>query len=329
MDSALNTQITITDCLAKIGMARIIDAIFRDLKVTPKRIASIYFYDARGSQLFEEITHLPEYYLTRTEKGLLKQIAPRLGQDLQDRDIVEIGSGNCAKISILLDAIPPQVVKSVRYIPVDVSSAALKAAARQLVKGFPGLRVRGLVADFSKQLHLIPDTAQRLICFLGSTLGNLDPEQARQFFITLGEIMPARDRFLLGIDLIKSRAVLEQAYNDQQGVTAAFNRNILTAINNLAGTDFDPQAFRHVAFYNKEACRIEMHLEARRDMVITSPRFPHDIELVKGEMIHTENSYKFTPDRIATLAETGGMFIENIISDADDRFALLELGKAG
>jgi len=321
-------MITIENTLPAIGKETIIKSIYTGLTSIPKQISSIFFYNAVGSRLFEEITQLPEYYLTRTEIILLKKIFGQMGSILTDVDIVEIGSGGCSKISILLDAIPEYHRETIRYIPVDVSLPAIKESADFLVKQYPGLYIHGFVADFLKQLHVIPKGKKRLICFLGSTLGNLTRDQSKQFFSNIGDIIQPDDIFLLGIDMVKSKQILENAYNDNQGVTVAFNRNILNVINNLTGSDFKPEIFKHIVFYNEAFSRIEMHLEAMNYMLISSTQFPQDISICKGEMIHTENSQKFTKDMITDLTETSGLKIKSMISDKNNWFSLIQLIKS-
>jgi len=321
-------MIIVENTLPNIGKDTIIQSIYNGLTSTPKYISSMYFYDAIGSKLFEQITKLPEYYLTRTEMKLLKKIFGQIGETLHNTDIVEIGSGDCSKISILLDAIPEYLRETIRYIPIDVSRPAIKESADMLVKRYPGLRIHGFVANFLKQLHIIPQGKKRFICFLGSTLGNLTRIQSRRFLTGIGNIMEPDDILLLGVDMVKSKGILENAYNDSQDVTAAFNRNILNVVNNLAGSDFDPAMFKHIAYYNETFSRIEMHLQAVTEMVISSPQFPQEIILHQGEMVHTENSHKFTLDIINKLAEASGLKIKKLISDENEWFSLIMLNKS-
>ncbi len=320
-------MIEIENVLPDIGKNAIIGSLYKGLTDRPKRISSMFFYDATGSQLFKEIAQLPEYYPTRTEIKLLHRVFGRMGAAIQDMDIVEIGSGDCSKISILLDAIPKEHLKSVRYLPVDVSRPVIEESAAILVKKYPGLHVYGFVADFINQLHVIPKVRKRLLCFLGSTLGNLTPEQARDFFAKIGNMMQPDDIFLLGADRVKPVPILEKAYNDSQNVTARFNLNILNVVNNLTGANFGPDRFKHVAFYNTAFSRIEMHLEALEDMVVSSPRFPRDIRLVRGERIHTENSHKFTTEMLENLSLESGLHIKSSLSDEKHWFSLVQFNK--
>jgi L-histidine N-alpha-methyltransferase len=293
-----------------------------------KHISSRYFYDEIGSKLFEEITFLPEYYLTRTEKNILKQACFQIAGKLKDGDIIELGSGGSSKISLLLESIPAESIGSVRYIPVDVSQAAIENSAKILIKNFPGLKIHGVVADFEKQLNRIPGGAKRLICFFGSTIGNLSRKESLKFMADLGGIMPSGGMLLLGVDRVKSRDVLEKAYNDSKDITAKFNRNILNVINNLVGTNFNPDMFDHIAFYNEDHSRIEMHLKAMERMEISSPHLSGKIKIRKGETIHTENSHKFTSKHIDDLARAGGLEIKNIFTDNNKWFSLIQFLKS-
>jgi len=319
---------TLRNYLCDMGKEHVTTTILRGLKRPQKHIPSMFFYDGIGSKLFEEITRLPEYYPTRTEKQLLRQLARVLCDDLSRHNIVEIGSGDCSKISILLGAMPPERWRTLRYTPVDVSQDAIQESADHLQRQFPGLRIEGIVADFTRHLHLIPNGGKRFFCFLGSTLGNLSVKEAEQFFLDLGSIMFRGDSLLLGVDMIKPFHVLEKAYNDTRGVTADFNRNILKVVNRLIGTDFDPQAYVHRAFYNQGKNRIEMHLEAMKDMEVSCPAIPLQIMIRKGETIHTENSHKYTHDHVRDLAERGGLKIEKSLTDENRWFSLIHLSRA-
>ncbi len=318
---------TLRNYLPGMGAGDAACAILEGLTSPRKRISSMFFYDAAGSKLFEEITRLPEYYPTRTEKKLLGQIGPSFFDKPESLNIVEIGSGDCSKISILLGAIPPQRWSSVRYMPVDVSDSAIRESADELRRKFPGVEIEGIVADFTRQLHHIPDCGNRLFCFLGSTLGNLSREQEKQFFLDMGRIMCAGDTLLLGVDMIKEADILERAYNDSQGVTAAFNRNILNVVNQIVGADFDPESFEHLAFFNHDKDRVEMHLRAIRPMRINCTGHPEKIEFREGETIHTENSHKYTNDYVRNLAATGGLEIQEIFTDEKRWFSLIRLLK--
>ncbi|MFP4106179.1 MAG: L-histidine N(alpha)-methyltransferase [Phycisphaerae bacterium] len=316
--------ISIDDALTARGADVLVADIVAGLRQTPRRISSMFFYDDRGSQLFEQITALPEYYPTRTEKKLLRRFSRTDGAAFSDVDIVELGSGDCSKISLILDGVDREHLSSIRYVPVDVSRFAIEQSADSLAEKYPGLSIHGLVADFLTQLDSIAPGRKRLFCLLGSTIGNLSIDQRENFLRHLADIMQPGDEFLLGIDLVKPVDVLEKAYNDSQGVTAEFNRNILRVINKLAGTTFRPDRFDHVAFYRREESRIEMHLRANRDMEVVLPQQPPEtLHIRRGEMIHTENSHKFTIDGATDLLQSAGLQVRSHLKDGNHWFALL------
>ena len=283
------------------------DALIEGLSRPQKSLSPKWFYDARGSELFEDITRLPEYYPTRQEAGLLRRVAPELARRFgPGATLVEFGSGASEKTRIVLDAAPDLAA----YVPIDISPDALDAAANRIAEAYPNLIVRPVVGDF---LHLdeLPALGDgcRVGFFPGSTIGNLDPDEAEAFLRMAGERLGEDALFVLGIDLVKDPAVLVAAYDDAQGVTAAFNLNLLGRANREAGADFDLDGFEHLALWNGEDSRIEMHLRAVRDQRVTVGGRPFDF--VTGETIHTENSRKFTPERIAELAEATGWALES------------------
>ncbi|NOR15917.1 MAG: L-histidine N(alpha)-methyltransferase [Candidatus Aminicenantes bacterium] len=325
--SRSDARIAISNFLLHIDKKKIIKTILDGLTSDRKYISSKYFYDEIGSKLFEKITLLPEYYLTRTEKNILRDASFQIAGELRDIDIIELGSGDSSKISILLGSIPTEHIDSVCYIPVDVNQSVMEDSAKLLIKKFPGIKVHGVVADFETQLDLIPGGAKRLVCFFGSTIGNLSRKESLNFFSDLGKAMQLDDMILLGVDMVKSKDVLDKAYNDSKNVTAEFNRNILNAVNNLVGTDFDQENFSHIAFYDEEHSRIEMHLKAKRDMEILCPYLSERIIINEGETIHTENSHKFTDEHIDSLALAGGLDIKNIFIDENKWFSLVQFLK--
>jgi L-histidine N-alpha-methyltransferase len=323
--TTINKGIVISNYYSKTGTEETIREIITGLISERKYIPSKYFYDHTGSKLFEDITHLPEYYPSRTEKSILQKIAPQIASGLKNTDLVELGSGDCSKISIILKAVPGKYKETVRYVPVDISHAAILKSADNLRKQFPDIRIHGITADFMSHLERIPgkSTGKRLICFFGSTLGNLSREQAGQFLLNLGNNMQPGDQLLLGLDMVKEKTIVEKAYNDSERVTAAFNRNILNVVNNFVHTDFDPDCFEHVAFYNEKKSGIEMHLKALTDIRVRSPHLPGTISLKRGETIHTENSHKFTFDHITNFAMLTGFKIRDIFCDANRWFSLV------
>lgn len=324
---SLESQVVINNSLTKPGAEAVIESIAAGLTSEKKHISCVYLYDAIGSKLFEKITGLDEYYPTRIEKSLLKSAAIYICDFLRDADIVELGSGDCSKISILLDAVPSHCLHSLRYIPVDVSHSAIEESAGILSGRFPGITINGVVADFMNQLDIIPDGSKRFFCFLGSTIGNLSRTDALDFLTYLGDTMSSGDMLLLGADMIKDIGILEKAYNDSEGITAEFNLNILNVVNNLAKTDFNPGKFKHLAFYNQKLSRIEMHLKAKEDMEITSPLIDENIFISKGETIHTENSHKFTLEHLEELALAANLEVEHIFTDDNKWFSLVLMSK--
>ncbi len=313
----------IEDYLIEPSADAVVSEILSGLQSSPRRISSRFFYDDIGSQLFEEITHLPEYYPARTEKKLLAEWA-RLNCDLlRDLDIVELGSGDCSKISILLDEVTPSLLETIRYIPLDVSRSALRKSADILLKRYSGLTVRGVVADFLSQLHHIPGDRDRFFCFLGSTIGNMDKHERATLLGGIGRTMTPNDRLLLGVDMLKPKEIMTAAYNDGREVTAAFNRNILSVVNSIIGTNFDPNRFNHVAIFNEKKSRIEMHLQAQSEMIISSPYVDENIAVRNGEMIHTENSHKFTLEGIREELNRAGLNVVSSTTDSQRWFSLL------
>jgi L-histidine N-alpha-methyltransferase len=301
--------------------------IVNDLMHTPKQISSMFFYDEHGSKLFEKITQIPEYYPTRIEKSLLTHHARAIIPSTRPVDIIELGSGDCSKISILLEALSVYDHPLIRYIPVDISESAVRESADCLRHKYPEISIHGMIMNFLEHIHKIPSENPRLICFFGSTLGNLTPDQAQYFFRQVGQIMNPKDQFLLGVDMVKPADILEQAYNDSANVTASFNQNILRVVNRLSGTDFQPEQFTHQAFYNPVHARIEMHLRADQDMTVTSPALTERLVIKKGELIHTENSHKYTMNNIQTLADMSQLTITDVYSDLHHWFCLVRLTK--
>jgi L-histidine Nalpha-methyltransferase len=320
-------QIKISNHLIELGIDNIRQEIIQGLLSKQKYISSKFFYDKKGSELFEDITRLPEYYPTRTEKTILKEIAPELMNQISNKDIVELGSGDCSKISILLNSIQRHNLESINYIPVDVSLSAIQGSAEVLSELYPELSINGLVADFTNQLNMIPDNKERMFLFLGSTLGNFTEEEVNKFLAELSSIMNPGDSFLLGVDLVKPLLVLHNAYNDSQNITADFNKNILNVINTIIDSDFDPNDFKHKAFFNKEKSRIEMHLVANKDIAVDSPYSITSFKFTKGENIHTENSYKFSHERIKNFEKITGLTIKETYTDANNWYALILFNK--
>jgi len=284
-----------------------------------KTLSPKYFYDAAGSELFEAITALPEYYPTRTEIGILDERGPEIAALLPKKAaLVEFGSGSTAKLRRLLRHLPDLAA----YVPVDVSGEFLAEQAATLREDFPDLTVEPVVADFTRPFAL-PESialAPRAGFFPGSTVGNFEPAEAQTLLQRFGDILGPGALLILGVDLVKETGRLEAAYDDAAGVTAAFNRNLLKRINRELGGDFDLDAFAHRAVFNREASRIEMHLVAQSDQTV---RIGGDgFTFRRGETIHTENSYKYTLDSFRALAGRAGWHSVQAWTDADALFSV-------
>ena len=287
--------------------------VLRGLRQPRKSIPPKYFYDAAGSKLFDAITRLPEYYLTRTEVAILtanqRAIARHAGGNAC---LVEYGSGSSTKVRILLDALAPAA-----YVPVDISKDHLEATARAVYDDYPALAVYPTCADYTAALELPPPVASlsRLAFFPGSSIGNFDPDGADAFLRAVARTVGAGGCLLVGVDAKKDADVLGGAYNDASGATARFNRNLLRHVNAAVGANFDPRAFDHRAVYNDAAGRIEMYLDSRRDQVVRVDG--EEVAFAAGEPLHTENSYKYAPEEFQAKAERAGF--ERVALWQDDR----------
>ena len=291
------------------------NGLTRELKELPPK----YFYDHRGSELFEEITRVPEYYLTRTERALLESWMPSLIPELAPRTIVELGAGSAEKTRIILQALP---AAGTVYVPIDVSATFLSQTAARLRREYPGLVVEPAIADISEELNLprrIPRPA--LFTFLGSTIGNFAPPGAIRLLHRVRSAMAPEDRLLMGADLRKDVARIEAAYNDAAGVTAEFNRNMLRVLDHELGADFDPDRFEHRAFYEPETHRIEMHLVSVGDQEVTIPGLGV-VPLRAGESIRTEISCKYDWASVTELFEAAELRLESWRTDPAALFAL-------
>lgn len=318
-------KIRIKNLLPEIGIQHARQEIVAGLTSDKPRISSKYFYDETGSDLFEQITQLDEYYPTRTEQSILKSIAPDLMNRKSAFEIIELGSGDCSKISILLEAVQPQNLQNLKYIPVDFSQSAIEDSANQLSECFHELQIDGYVADFIHQIDVIPHFEKsRIICFLGSTIGNFSKNEAREIISNLSKGILKNDTLIIGFDLVKLEPILHAAYNDSQGVTEKFNKNILNVVNRIIESDFNLNDFNHSAFFNKEKSRIEMHLIANKDCTVHSEFFELPIYLKKGDSIHTENSHKYTLEIIQKLIVGTGLSIKNTFTDSNNWFVLVE-----
>lgn len=297
------------------------DEVRAGLQATPKRLSPKYFYDARGSQLFEQITRVPEYYPTRTELAILEERLPEIADLLgHDTMLVEYGSGSSRKIRLLLEGLRPRV-----YMPIDISRQHLLDSAQRLSDDFEELLVHPVCADYSHPLTLPwRDPALAIAGFFpGSSIGNFERPAARRFLSRMRDTLGAGSRVLLGVDRRKSKARLEAAYDDAQGVTAAFNGNILVHLRRVLGGNVDPARFAHHAFYDEEAGRIEMHLVARE--AHTFELGDLRVRMEQGESIHTENSYKYTPEEFTDLAHHAGFDVLRHWTDAEELFSVFVL----
>lgn len=300
------------------------EEIIRNLLQSPKSLPSKFFYDRCGSELFEKITQLNEYYLTDTEISILKGNLASITEAIGEKAVlVEPGSGSSKKTRLLLD----HLRNPVAYVPVEISEEYLTDVATDLQREYPSLLIKPVHADYTHAFELPPIERdyQRLVIFYpGSTIGNFDPEDARTFLKSLSTILEPGGGLLIGVDLQKDKGVLERAYNDDKGITAAFNKNILVRLNREVGTDFDPEAFRHIAFYNEEKNRIEMHLESLREQTVHLN--DHRFHFRKGETIHTENSYKYSLESFQRLVKDIYR-VEQVWTDDRQYFSLQFLAK--
>jgi L-histidine Nalpha-methyltransferase len=302
--------------------AALVDEVRQGLARTPLELPPRLFYDERGSRLFERITTLPEYYLTRTERRLLENVVRRWVAELAPRTLLELGAGNAEKTRIILDAMV-SAGRAHLYVPVDVSADFLDRTAQRLRAEYAGFSIRPLVADMTGPLPRLDELERpMLIAFLGSTIGNLTDEGACALLTGLRGQMRGDDRLLLGADLVKERHVLEAAYNDRAGVTAEFNRNILRVMNRMFDADFDPDAFQHQAYYNAAGGRIEMLLVSARQQTVNVPGIAR-IELRPGEPIRTEISNKYTRQRLENILDCAHLQAERWGLDDEDRYAVL------
>jgi len=301
--------------------AALVEDVRSGLAARPRTLPPKYFYDARGSELFEEITRLPEYYPTRTERAILEARADEIGEASGADTLVELGSGSSVKTRLLLDGLAG-TGNLERYVPVDVSPSALDGAMEALAFDYPDLALHGVVADFEKHVDDLPDTGRRMVAFLGSTIGNLEPAPRRDFLADLRRTLHDGDTFLLGTDLVKDVSRLVAAYDDRAGVTAAFNRNVLHVMNRSLDADFDVVAFDHVAAWDAENEWIEMRLRASREMRATLRELDLVVPLERGEEIRTEVSAKFRHERVEAELAEAGFRLEHWWTDPAGDFAL-------
>ncbi len=311
-------------CLPEAVSTQVGADVYRGLTALPKKLSPWLFYDQRGSELFEAITELPEYYLTRTEREIFAQYADEiLAAAGKDRlAMIELGAGTAAKTGVLLAAAVRRQGR-VSYYPIDISVSALEEARTRIGEDLPQVAVRPIVADYTTELDEIPAPAcRRMVLYIGSSIGNFEPDEAAVLLRNVrGQLAPG-DLLLLGVDHIKDRATLLRAYNDGAGVTAEFNRNVLTRIQRELGADFRPRLFRHRVLWNDREARIEMHLESLVSQEVAIPSLELTVGFRRGETIHTENSYKFTPETAGKLMGRSGFAVRRNWMDSRGWFGV-------
>jgi L-histidine Nalpha-methyltransferase len=296
----------------------VLDGLTRPFKELPPK----HFYDARGAQLFDCICQLPEYYPTRTERSILQATAEQLAHATHAEELVELGSGTAEKTRVLLDALHHAGTLK-RYIPVDVTESMVRDCAQELADEYPGLHVHGVIGDFERHLSRVPPPqGPRLVVFLGGTIGNFPPGSRRRFLREIARLLTPRDHLLMGTDLVKDPRVLERAYDDAEGVTAEFNRNLLRVLNRELQANFDPDDFEHVALFNREHEWIEMRLRARREHTTQVHTLGLSVHFEQGEEMRTEISAKFTRQRVEHDLAAAGLELVSWLTDPEELFAL-------
>lgn len=302
--------------------SQLIEDAREGLAEAPRYLPARHFYDERGSRLFEDITRLPEYYLTRAETAILARVADDVIAEADPDEIAEIGSGSSRKTRLLLDAVRRRG-RGRRYVALDVSEPPLREAGERLAHEEPWLEFVGVVGDFHEHLPDLPRGGRRLVVLLGSTIGNFPTEERRALLGEVAGALATGDRFLVGVDLVKPAETLEAAYDDPAGVTADFNRNLIRVLNRGLGADLDPDDFSHEATWNEAESRVELRLRARRDIRASLPEAGISLRLAAGEGILTEVSCKFTREGFAAELEEAGLVVERWDTDELDRFALV------
>jgi L-histidine Nalpha-methyltransferase len=299
--------------------------VYRGLAAQPKTLSPWLFYDERGSELFEAITELPEYYLTRTERAIFAEYGDEIldaAADNRTLKMIELGAGTATKTGLLLQAATRRQ-GTVDYLAIDVSETALAAAQQRIEAEIPGVNVISRVGDYTEGIEEISCADQRrMVLYIGSSIGNFEPGAAIQVLREVRRRLAPGDKLLLGADRVKERSVLVRAYDDEAGVTAAFNKNILTRINRELGANFNLRLFRHRTRWNHEQSRIEMHLESLIPQHVTIPALDLEIKFGRGETIHTENSYKFTVSSVASIVERAGFSMSRCWTDEHEWFGV-------
>jgi L-histidine Nalpha-methyltransferase len=322
MSTTAQATLTVEIHLDETEMAAALrDDVSNGLTADPKSLPPKYFYDARGSELFDEITRLPEYYPTRREREILEQRADEIASLSGADTLVELGSGTSAKTGLLLDAFARAgSLKS--FVPFDVSEATLLAASATIAKAYPGVAVHGVVGDFERHLGMLPDSGRRLVAFLGGTIGNLAPEPRAAFLHQVAAGLHPGDGLLLGTDLVKDVGRLEAAYDDPGGITAEFNRNVLHVLNRELGADFTPPRYAHVARWDPDNEWVEMRLRAQVEQTVSLPALEMTVQFEAGEQMRTEISAKFRRTGVEAELAASGFEPARFWTDAAGDFAL-------
>ncbi|MGA2319319.1 MAG: L-histidine N(alpha)-methyltransferase [Solirubrobacteraceae bacterium] len=296
----------------------VLNGLTRPFKELPPK----HFYDARGAELFDRICELPEYYQTRAERAILERSAGELAELTEAAELVELGSGTAAKTRVLLDALYAAGTLR-RYVPVDVTESMVRDCAEELTGEYPGLQVHGVIGDFERHLDRVPPAVgPRIVAFLGGTIGNFPPGSRRRVLRGVARLLGSEDHLLMGTDLVKDPEILEAAYDDAQGVTAEFNRNVLRVLNRELGADFDPEDFEHVALFDPEHEWIEMRLRARREHTTLIRDLDLPVHFAAGEEMRTEISAKFTAERLEGDLAAAGLELVRWLTDPEEMFAL-------
>jgi L-histidine Nalpha-methyltransferase len=321
-DPVLETAIRIDSHLGGVQERSLADDVLDGLTRPFKELPPKHFYDARGAELFDRICEQPEYYPTRAERAIIEDSAGELASLTQAAELVELGSGTAAKTRVLLDALHAEGTLT-RYIPVDVTEQMVRDCAEELAGEYPGLQVHGVIGDFERHLDRVPaPVGSRVVAFLGGTIGNFPPGSRRRVLRQIAGLLGEDDHLLMGTDLVKDPDVLEAAYDDAEGVTAEFNRNLLRVLNRELDAGFDPQDFDHVALFDREHEWIEMRLRARREHTTVVRALDLPVHFEAGEEMRTEISAKFTPDRLHGDLSAAGLELVRWLTDAEDQFAL-------
>jgi L-histidine N-alpha-methyltransferase len=316
-------RLLIHNLVKRDPLAGLAEDVRRGLTREPKRFLPKYFYDELGSQLFDAICLLPEYYLTRAENEILKNYADEIVSSVKgNTTLIEMGSGSASKTRLLIEALLRKQ-SELLFVPVDISASALESSSRILLQSYPDLRIEAYAADYFAGLAELGQKPRRrtLALFLGSNISNFDPDEALRFLRALRQMLREEDALLLGADLKKDTRIIESAYNDALGVTAAFNLNVLARINRELGGNFDLHNFQHRAFYNEELGRVEIYIESLCEQTVLISRLDLEVKFAEGEQIHTENSYKYDLSDVGRMASHTGFTRARTWLDSKDGFS--------